>query len=321
MIIIEGSDGAGKSSVVKWIKSKGVGVIKPYYPKVNQLSYYLHSGAHYSGYFLERYYISELVYPRFKKNRKEMDPWHQYMIEAALYQFSPVIFYLNPSRLTISENLLSRGDDYIDPSEIDDMIDAYQYVIGRSLLPIVTYDFKVDDLEKKINEAMNIHLESQIACYTKMFLSSGSSKKEGIMIIGDEPSDKSVGEGYIRAFISDKGSSEFLHRSLFEAGIYNKEMPYFTNWGKGLDNNSDKLEALTLEINNLNPRKIILLGKNLLIESFIKNSEKLENNPLTKSYKDKFFKIDHPSYVKRFRSKDYQYYVNQIKEIYEGKGY
>ena len=57
MIIIEGPDAAGKSTLVKWIRENtSIGVMKPYYPKVNQLSYYLHTPSHYSGHFLERYY-------------------------------------------------------------------------------------------------------------------------------------------------------------------------------------------------------------------------------------------------------------------------
>ena len=117
------------------------------------------------------------------------------------------------------------------------------------------------------------------------------------MFIGEDPSDKSVGEGYIRAFISDKGSSAFLHEILYKAGVYDKEMPYFTNWGKGLDNDEDKLKILEKEIEYLNPRKIIVLDKK--IHSKIGQGEYLE----------------HPACVKRFHSQNHQWYIDKIKNL------
>lgn len=300
MIIIEGPDGAGKSTLVNYIRNEiGSAVVKPYYPKRNQLSYYLHSGPLYEGYYLERYYLSEVVYPRFKLNRDPMQDWKQFQIEAALYQYAPVIFYLRPDRETIVENVNTRGDDYISEDEIDRMLVEYDAAIARSHLPSVTYDYKSDDLSYKLLDATQTHKTNHTTTeYFHQWLSAGNCiDEDGIMFIGEDPSDKSIGEGFIRAFLSDKGSSAFLHKALTKAGLYDQEMPYFTNWGKGFDNDDDKLNAINKEIDLLKPRHIICLGKDI--------HRKVGQGDY----------IEHPAYVKRFHSKDYQFYIDKIKEL------
>jgi len=299
MIIIEGPDAAGKTTFVKWLRENmEVGVQKSYYPKVNQLSYYLHSSTIYGGFFQERYYLSEIVYPRFKKNREAMEDWKQFLIEASLMQNGPVIIYLRPEKETILENLRIRGDDYISEEEVDDMLHWYDWAIERSHVPHFNYDYKKDDVEAVVEKATDQHImDFDEYDPFRYFLSSGSAKPGGIMFIGEDPSDKSVGEGFIRAFISDKGSSAFLHESIAKAGIYDKEMPYFTNFGKGFDNDNDKLEVLNNEIDYLKPRKIICLDK--IMHQKIGQGEYLE----------------HPAYVKRFHSKDHDWWIEKLKDL------
>lgn len=299
MICIEGPDCSGKSTLVKWIRENHyIGVQKPFYPKVNQLSYYLHSSTIYGGFFQERYYLSEIVYPRFKKNRDAMEDWKQFLIEASLIQNGPAILYLRPEKETIIENLRTRGDDYISEEEVDDMLYWYDWAINRSHIPHVKFDFKKDDMEETVEEVMALAMEQE-AKYGEFryFLSSGKPDYNGLMFIGEDPSDKSIGEGFIRAFISDKGSSTFLHKSIAEAGIYDKEMPYFTNFGKGLDDDDQKLEILQNEISYMQPRKIICLDKK--IHKKLGQGEYLE----------------HPAYVKRFHSKDYGWYIEKLKDL------
>ena len=300
MIIIEGPDGAGKSTLVNHIRENTeFSVRKPYYPKKEQHAYYLHTGALYSGYFLERYYLSEVVYPRFKLNREPMEDWKQYQIEASLMQYSPVILYLRPDKETIIKNINTRGDDYVSEDEVDRMLVEYDAAIDRSHIPVVTFDFTKDDMDEKIRQALDIHIKGlEIAHHMDQYLGAGNiSLPGGLMFIGEDPSDKSIGEGYIRAFISHRGSSAFLHESLYKAEVYDDEMPYFTNWGKGFDNDDDKIKALNEEIAIIEPRQVICLGK----EVFAKVGQGIC--------------IEHPSFVKRFSSKDHQFYIDKIKQI------
>lgn len=302
MIIIEGPDGSGKSTLVQWIKENtSFGVLKPYYPKVNQLSYYLHTPSMYAGYFLERYYLSELAYPQFKQDREIMVPWGQFQIEAAMLPYAPVIFYLRPERETIIRNIKTRGDDYVDENDVDKMLQVYDSIIDKSFVPVVKYDFEKDDVALKIEEAVSKHVTSDSYCIDlRGYLYTGSTKRGGIMIIGDDPSNESVGNGYIKGFLSDKGSSAFLHQALFEAGIYNHTMPYFTNWGKGFDNDTDRMKALQEEIDTIQPRKIITMGKDVAQKTGIGGGE-----------------LEHPSFVKRFHSKNYEWYINKIKSLFD----
>lgn len=262
MIIIEGGDCTGKSTLVKYIKEKTeLRVIKPYFPKINQLSYYLHTPSMYSGSFLERYYLSELAYPQFKTGRNIMPPWAQFQIESAILPFSPVIIYLRPKKETIIKNLNNRGDDYITSNDIDLMLHFYDELIKKTFIPVINYDFEEDNISEKIDEALYRHHYMKAKAYELMpNLYTGSIEKNGIMIIGNNPSQEDIGNGYIRAFSSNSDNSSFIHKTLWDAGVYNNSMPYFTNWGKGFDNEDDSIRSFMREIEILNPRKIISFG-------------------------------------------------------------
>ena len=303
MILIEGTDNSGKSSLVEYIKSRSnIPVVKPFYPKINQLSYYLHSPSNYANFYLERYYISELVYPQFKSNRIQMVSHAQYLIEAGLMPFSPIIIYVRPSNETIKENMLSRGDDYISMEEVDQMIYFYDKTIENSYLPIFKYDYKKMDIQDFLSCVENLHkIRFEISKKFQKYMSSGNIYESGsIMFIGEIPSNLSIGKGYVRAFISDKGSSEFLHKCLYDVEIYPKEqMPYFTNWNKWEGNETLNFKSIQEEIGLLKPRKIICLGKEI--------RKKLGTGEV----------LDHPAYIKRFKSnpENYKEYIEKIREL------
>jgi thymidylate kinase len=303
MIIIDGPDGSGKSILVEYIKkNSSIQLTKPFYPKQDQLSYYLHSPAHYAPFYLERYYTSELVYPQFKEGRDQMQPWHQYLIEAGLMPFAPVILYLRPEKETILENLKIRGDDYVKLEEIDQMLYFYDNVIENTYLPVFTYNYKQNNLDTILRLVETIHQQRQNqAQKLQKFLSSGNYFEEDcIMFIGEMPSNYSIGKGYVRAFISSTGSSEYFHRCLFDAGVYpTKQMPYFTNWNKCEGNDKLNMKALNEELLIVKPRKVICLGET------IRNKTELGDF------------ICHPAYIKRFKQTQYKEYILELKEKME----
>lgn len=303
MLIIEGADCTGKSELVRQLRSMNFSIAKPYYPKRDQISYYLHSASLYGKSILERYYLSELVYPHIKSDRTPMPNWYQYIIEAAILPYNPIIVYLRPDNDIVKKNILVRGDEYISESEVDKMLEVYDETIAKSHVPHIKYNFQKDNPELLTQSLY--YMKKERAPYLSSvqdFLHSGMAKKGSTIIIGSDPSDKSIGEGYIRAFVSHKGSSEFLHKSLYLAGVYDKEMPYFTNWGKGFDRDEERRNALKKEISVLKPRKIICLGKEL------KEKIGLDENIEV---------LEHPSYVRRFHSKDSNWYIDKIKDLFK----
>jgi thymidylate kinase len=301
MICIDGPDGGGKSFLVEYIKSHSqIPVVKPFYPKQNQLSYYLHSPAHYAPFYLERYYTSELVYPQFKEGRDQMQPWHQYLIEAGLMPFAPVILYLRPTKETILKNIHVRGDDYVKIEEIDQMIHFYDAVMEDTYVPVFTYDYKQNNIDTILKVIEDIHrMRQEKAVRLQKFLSTGNYYEEGcIMFIGDMPSNYSIGKGFVRAFSSNTGSSEFFHHCLFDAGVYpTKQMPYFTNWNKCEGNRELNAKALKEEYEIIKPRKVICLGKEVREQVGFGET------------------IYHPAYIKRFKKVQYNEYIQQLKEI------
>jgi hypothetical protein len=246
--------------------------------------------------------MSELVYPQFKEGRDQMQPWHQYLIEAGLMPFAPIILYLRPSKETILENIHVRGDDYVNIEEIDQMIYFYDTVMENTYVPVFTYNYKQDKLDTILKVVEDVHkMRQEKAQKLQKFMSSGNYYEEGcIMFVGDIPSNYSIGKGFIRAFISNTGSSEYFHRCLFDAGVYpTNQMPYFTNWNKFEGNDKLNMKALDEEILIVKPRKIIFLGETIR----------------KKAQKGEF--IYHPAYVKRFKLIQYKEYLQEIKEKME----
>ena len=265
MIIIEGPDGGSKSTLVNFIqKHSELPVIKPFYPKVNQLRYYLTSPAQYANSYLERYYISELVYPRFKANRDPLPIHAQYMIEAGLLPFSPIIIYCRPEEQVILNNIKTRGDDYISPEEVNKMITTYDNIISNSYIANIPYDYNKDN-QKILMEQVEYFYFSRLkkASLLKKYMSSGNYFEEGVpMFIGDIQSDSNIGRGILRASLGEYDENEYLHEALLDSGFYEDyEMPYFTNWNKWEGNDTLNKKSLEEEIEIVKPNVIICLGE------------------------------------------------------------
>ena len=314
MVIFDGPDASGKSTLIKDLRSQGFQIHKPYYPSTNQLKYYLLSGPLYQNLWLERYYPSEMVYPRVKPGRPIMEEYKQYLIEASLAPFNPVHVYIRPRADVIMDNLKDRGDDYITPGDVDKMVSEYDAFMLRSLFPVITYDYKKDsvsELLKKITLARKTNQIPKPAPFYPNVLSAGDNKTpNNIMFVGEEPSATSLGQGFLRPFISDSGSSLLLHECLYEAGVYGDGMPYFTNFFKFTSHEQSAVransESLDAEIQKAQPSKIICLGQKTYdhVKAIIDHSFLGSRYP-------QVIKLNHPSYIKRFGGKEE--YIQQIK--------
>lgn len=314
MIILEGPDSSGKSTFVDECKKKGISITKPYYPKKNQLKYYLLSGPLYANKWLERYYPSEMIYPRIKKGRNQMETWNQYLIEASYAPFNPVLIYFRPPIDDILKNISKRGDYYISPEEIRSLVSEYDKFMKRSTFKVIEHDFNKNSVDETIESVKKY--KGSVKTYRAkepedLYLCAGDCLSlNNIMFVGEEPSNESIGNGFIRPFISDKGSSAFFHECLYEAGLYNKTMPYFTNFFKFSSHEESALkynsQVFLKELSDLKPRTIIALG-NKVYDILSKLSENMDISLL---------KLEHPAYIKRFGSKDKKIdYIESIKKI------
>lgn len=143
-------------------------------------------------------------------------------------------------------------------------------------------------------------------------MGTGNMKPE-IMIIGEAPG-VADGERKLERVMGYGPTSIFLRKALLHNKLLFK--CWFTNLLKcALPNNeniSNKpfkkcLKYLETEISILEPKKILLLGKN--VQRFIEDQESL----YSQIYK-KVFRIYHPSYC-LYKGIDYKTYGNKIREV------
>jgi hypothetical protein len=174
--------------------------------------------------------------------------------------------------------------------------------MDNTYIPVFTYNYKENNLDTILKMVEDVHQwRMEKAVKLQKYLSSGNYYEDGcVMFVGDMPSNYSIGKGFVRAFISNTGSSEYFHRCLFDAGIYpTNQMPYFTNWNKCEGNDKLNMQALDEELLIIKPRKVIFLGDTIRKKAEMGVS------------------IPHPAYIKRFKPAEYKDYIQQLKEIIE----
>ena len=151
LIIIEGCDGAGKSSLVQALHAAiaaeelGPCAIKHFGPPtswaVSEYELPLHDYAAGSGSHLicDRYHLGEYVYGPIYRGRSELEGAGGAHVRAALARRGAFIVYLLPPRAQLQAAVAERGDGYIDQRDINEIATRYARLSEAETLPHMVF--------------------------------------------------------------------------------------------------------------------------------------------------------------------------------------
>lgn len=176
VIIIEGIDLAGKSTIVERIGKTFPGIImkntdrpldnspkerrkiKSYYQKI--LEFVNHNRT--TNVILDRFFPSELAYSLPKRGYEAFDDKEFKDFERVIEALDHYVILCNPGIEKILERYKTRGDDYIVEADIEEIIKRYNRFAANSDLNILWLDTSkpVDELVDTIKKFINGEIAS-----------------------------------------------------------------------------------------------------------------------------------------------------------------
>lgn len=304
MIIIEGQNGTGKTTLCKELEKRFnlqyLKIIKNAQADISKLNYkfYIENSIKLpQNTLFDRFHFGEIVYPILKNDgRKQLESYQQHAIERILNNRGALVIWCQASREFIKKSFKIRGEDFIEFSQSDYEFELFNKAYNNSIMTKLIYSPEFSTIEKeeffKCAKILYQNLQKDAAILAK-YKSSGKVVKNLIMFIGDK-FNENVALPNQHAFSDYKGSSDYLHQALELSGYASQF--YLTN--------SNKPENLFLEeYYNLSPSILISLGK--------PPSDFL--NKIGIPHKS----IVHPQYYKRFINSKPIYYGNLIRKVIE----
>lgn len=255
MIIVEGTDGVGKTTLCKKIANKlHLKYVKiPRHtgdPEVDGFKFYMQQVEELPvACVVDRFHLGEYVYPRLYKNdlREPLTIWQLHAIERTLMARGAMLIYVSAKPEWIIENKLQRGENCVDLFLEQEL---FAQCVSSSLLFTKHY---LPDLYHNDNVFLDFltkheQIKRQLAIDRFSYLSTGSIQNP-IVLVGDQVKPKYNTK---LAFNAWAGGSAYLHEALSIAGF---------NYNWYLTNSAGKTpETLRTEIASLQPLKVIALG-------------------------------------------------------------
>ncbi len=171
IIIVEGCDLAGKSTIVNALSKKMPGIVMKITARPNskdkheihKLKTYYYSVLDYINRFyqskvviLDRFFPSEMVYSKVKRGYEAFADLEYKEMEKVLGHRNHILIYCDPGKETILNRLRSRGDDYINETDIEHLLKRYEFFMKRTSLKVLRLDTNktVETLLEEINKAI-----------------------------------------------------------------------------------------------------------------------------------------------------------------------
>lgn len=254
LIIVEGCDGAGKSTFVDTIASMlDQPEIRHFGPpkraaiteyEVSLQDYVPGSGKHI---ICDRFHAGEMIYGPLYRGRSALGEAGYAHVQAWLRRLGAVMCWLNPPLWLLKSNLESRGDDYINFGDVEKIIAGYGRLIEADRLPRHVLD-RYPDRADAISLIRLAHRTEREAAALAPLRSYVGWPFPEVLFVGDKQSAM-AGE-HRQAFVPWPGrSGEFLMEAIAEAD--------FRIWG-ALNSAEDDVK---LAVSILGPLKIVALGR------------------------------------------------------------
>lgn len=298
MIIIEGCDATGKSTLAKWLANElNFEYFKDGFHRLG-VEYYINNSLNKSTNIVsDRFHLGEYVYPVIKKDgRKPLELWEQWMIENILLSKKSMLILCHTSVSNIYRNFDVRGEDFITKENIGPVCSLFIERYSASILPKITFDYTWD-AEEQLLDTIKQHLASLDDRYPSIdkMKGIGCSVSPDVMLVGEGQNLNKTTENS-RAFSHYSASSIYLHRAL---GI-NKDLSYYlTNANKVGGDLMANVDLLKEEVSLVCPQKVIALGN---LASHVLEKANIEHS-----------KAFHPSFWKRFHFNELNEYADLLR--------
>jgi hypothetical protein len=217
IIILEGSDGAGKTTLAARLKARMPDAIE------------LHSGPLRSDPFTEyeerladwdgvtpiiadRWHIGELVYGPIFRGESKLDVVGRWHIDAFLVARGAMVVYLCPPLELIADRVAARGDDMVDVTHLPAIYDTYETAISSDVMPTMHvgctdpenctgHDHKIPLVEEIVEDAYSRWLHTN---HLRRFTTYIGSSAPDYLILGERRNDP---EAYHAAFVPTGATS------------------------------------------------------------------------------------------------------------------
>jgi len=272
IIILEGPDGAGKTTLSETLRQrlqnkKMVHIVKhgPYTGLESEHLCKIYFRAMTPALtfddhvIMDRSWLSEPVYGNvYRKGQNRIDMPRRRMLERAALSRGGVVIHCQPSFEACSKAFMSRPDaEYLDNlNQLHQVYDEYESLQLLTSLPVVHYDYELDDIETLLDKIEDITFKQGINK-----ASGGGCFKEGnILMLCDKGPRTNVRDSAVVIpfinFLDNDGPSRMIAMALEEEGISEQSL-YWINTQTYLGTPTDPSF-----IDKLKPTKIFALGNN-----------------------------------------------------------
>jgi thymidylate kinase len=255
VIILEGPDGGGKSTLAAEISAATGAVVQRHgtYPGISTgpalarvyLESMLPAVLGYAPVVLDRSWLSEVPYGTAMRGGKfRTDLGDERVLERVAWRCGAVVVLLLPPLETIRATWRSRrGDEYLDGEEKLEAVRS-AYTARRSSLPTIVYDYT-----SSVHRAMMTAVADRLGPRHPIEASSAGNLAAPVAIVGDSLGDRSDAVGFYRwPFASTRrgGTGRWLTAHLRDAGVGEEDVL----WA-----NAD--EAATADVIRSHPRRLV----------------------------------------------------------------
>lgn len=298
MIILEGCDGTGKTTLARALLAAFPQLVlrKDPIPKTG-LQYYCNTLQQSLNKTLwDRFHLGETVYPIVKQDgRRPLAPHEQYMLELRLLHQGAMLVLCETSYLEIERNFRTRGEHYITARDIPRVSLLFKDLYNSSILPRIIYDYLGDSPDRMMAMYQGLYRQHNLSG-PHVYRATGYNHPD-VMLVGDRVNPKLKDTRSV-AFLHHEGCGPYLAKAMHDNWLNHQTRYHVTNARKTDDLKVDR-DILMTEITCRSPRKIIALGA--------------EAHKVLRSLAVPHEETHHPQYWKRFKAGEFYKFINSIR--------